>query len=128
MWQKTVTTYASGTTEESAPTCLSGASGEAATTLRIDSSRGTVFKNSSVSTVLTAVIYHGSQRITDLTTLRSVFGSSAHLQWSWQRLNEDRFGVISASDARLSNGGFSFSLGTSDVDTKVTFMCELITD
>ena len=32
MWQKTVTTYATGTTEESQPTCLTGASGEAATT------------------------------------------------------------------------------------------------
>ena len=67
MWQKTVTTYATGTTEESQPTCLTGASGEAATTLRIDSSRGTVFKNNAVSTVLSAVIYHGSQRITDIT-------------------------------------------------------------
>ena len=66
MWQKTVTTYANGTTEESDPTCLTGASGEAATTLRIDSSRGTVFKNNSVSTVLSAVIYHGSDRITDI--------------------------------------------------------------
>lgn len=67
MWQKTVTTYANGTTEESAPTCLTGAAGEAATTLRIDSSRGTVFKNNEVSTVLSVVIYHGSQRITDIT-------------------------------------------------------------
>ena len=32
MWQKTVTTYATGTTDESQPTCLTGASGEAATT------------------------------------------------------------------------------------------------
>ena len=67
MWQKTVTTYATGKTEESEPTCLTGATGEAATTLRIDSSRGTVFKNNAISTVLSAVIYHGSQRITDIT-------------------------------------------------------------
>ena len=32
MWQKTVTTYATGKVEESDPTCLTGASGEAATT------------------------------------------------------------------------------------------------
>ena len=128
MWQKTVTTYASGSTEESAPTCLSGASGEAATTLRIDSSRGTVFKNNNLSTVLSVVIYHGSRRITDATALHEVYGSSAHLQWSWQRMDEDRYGVISASDSRLSNDGFSFTLSAADVDTKVTFMCELITD
>ena len=124
MWQKTVTTYATGTTEESEPTCLTGASGEAATTLRIDSSRGTVFKNNAVSTVLSAVIYHGSHRITDITELRSVFGSAAYLQWSWQRMDEDRYGVISSDDARLSRDGFQLTLSAADVDTKVTFKCE----
>ena len=128
MWQKTVTTYATGTVEESEPTCLTGAAGEAATTLRIDSSRGTVFKNNAVSTVLSAVIYHGSQRITDITTLRNTFGAGAYLQWSWQRMDEDRYGIISADDARLSHDGFQFTLSAADVDTKVTFMCELITE
>ena len=51
-----------------------------------------------------------------------------YLQWSWQRLDEERFGVISASDSRLINDGFSFVLSADDVDTKVTFMCELITN
>jgi hypothetical protein len=36
--------------------------------------------------------------------------------------------VISASDSRLSNGGFSLTLGSQDVDVKVTFRCTLITD
>ena len=128
VWQKTVTTFNNGETESSMPTCLSGADGEPATTLRIDSSRGTVFKNNAVSTVLSAVIYRGGVRITDMNTLRSTFGSGAYLQWSWQRLDEERFGVISASDSRLINDGFSFVLSADDVDTKVTFMCELITN
>ncbi|MDO5324535.1 MAG: phage tail spike protein [Clostridia bacterium] len=128
IWQKTVTTFNNGATESSMPTCLSGADGEPATTLRIDSSRGTVFKNNAVSTVLSAVIYRGGVRITDMNTLRSTFGSGAYLQWSWQRIDEERFGVISASDSRLINDGFSFVLSADDVDTKVTFMCELITN
>ena len=128
VWQKSVTTFNNGATETSMPTCLSGADGEPATTLRIDSSRGTVFKNNAVSTVLSAVIYRGGVRITDMNTLRSTFGSGAYLQWSWQRLDEERFGVISASDFRLINDGFSFVLSADDVDTKVTFMCELITN
>lgn len=99
---------------------------EMTTNLRIESSRGTVFKNSAVSTVLSAVIYRGSQRITDITTLKSAMGSSAYLQWKWQRLDEETFGTISSSDSRLSNGGFTFTLTPDDVDTKVTFMCELI--
>ena len=100
--------------------------GEDATTLRIESSRGTVFKNNAVSTVLSAVIYHGSQRITDKTALVSTFGSGAYLQWKWQRLDDTAFGTIISSDSRISNDGFSFTLSPSDVDTKVTFMCELI--
>ena len=87
-----------------------------------------MFKNNAVSTVLSAVIYHGSQRITDITALRETYGAGAYLQWSWQRMDEDRYGVISADDSRLSHDGFQFTLSAADVDTKVTFMCELMTD
>lgn len=126
IWQKTVTTYNSGQVSTSTPTCISGANGEDATVLRIDSSRGTVFKNNAVSTVLSAVIYRGSERITDITALRRCFGNSAYIQWSWQRMDESRFGVISADDSRIGSNGFTFTLSPDDVDVKVTFMCELI--
>lgn len=99
---------------------------EITTNLRIDSSRGTVFKNNAVSTVLSAVIYRGSQRITDIDSLHAAMGTGAYLQWKWQRLDDDTFGVISASDSRIGNGGFTLTLTPDDVDTKVTFMCELI--
>ena len=33
-----------------------------------------------------------------------------------------------ADDSRLSDGGFVFTLGAQDVDTKVTFRCNLIID
>lgn len=100
-------------------------SGEDATTLRIESSRGTVFKNNNVSTVLSVVIYYGSKRITDVETLKATYGSAAYLEWSWQRLDEDRFGVLSSSDSRIGNGGFTLTIGAGDVDTKVVFMCSL---
>lgn len=96
--------------------------------LRIDSSRGTVFKDNNVSTVLSVSIFYGSRVIEDIITLRSIFGNSAHLQWEWLRMDEDRYGVLSASDSRLSNGGFKLALGPQDVDVKVTFRCSLITD
>ena len=99
---------------------------EITTLLRIESSRGTVFKNDQVSTVLSAVIYHGTQRITDYETMKSVFGSGAYLQWKWQRLDEESYGIISASDTRFSDNGFKFTLNPEDVYRKVTFMCELI--
>lgn len=101
---------------------------EITTLLRIESSRGTVFKNNAVSTVLSVVIYHGKDRITDIDRLHEVYGNSAYIQWKWQRLDEESYGIISSADSRMSNGGFSFTLSPDDVDVKVTFMCELITD
>lgn len=136
IWRRTKNTYGSGVIKYSPDetgvcitgnTGASGTNGEDATTLRIESSRGTVFKNDNVSTVLSVVIYHGSQRITDSATMKSVFGSGAYLQWKWQRLDEDSFGVIVSSDSRFGNDGFTFTLSPDDVDTKITFMCELIT-
>jgi phage minor structural protein len=101
---------------------------EVATVLQLESSRGTAFKNNAVSTTLSPVIYHGSKRILDIDGLKEVFGESAYLQWSWRRLDEDRYGLISVDDKRLSAGGFLFELSPDDVDTQVTIMCELIVD
>lgn len=101
---------------------------EATVNLRIDSSRGTVFKNNAVSTVLSAVIYKGSKRITDIDALHAEFGESAYLEWLWQRMGENTFGTILSTDSRIGNGGFTFTLSPEDVDTKVVFMCQLITD
>lgn len=106
---------------------FNGKDGENAIILHIESSRGLVFKNNAVSTILSVVIYNGSQRITDSDTMKSVFGNNAYLQWYWQRLDEDSYGTISASDSRFSDDGFIFILSPDDVDAKIDFMCELIT-
>lgn len=105
-----------------------GRDGQDAVTLRIDSSRGTVFKNSEVSTVLTAVIFKGGKTITDAASMRAEFGSNAYLEWQWQRMGEKTFGTILATDSRIADEGFSLSLSPSDVDTKVVFKCQLVTE
>lgn len=128
IWQKSVSTLGDGSIVESDPVCISGfdgSDGEDAVTLRIDSSRGTVFKNSAVSTVLSAVIYKGSQRITDAATMKQVFGASAYLEWSWQKMDEAVFGTILSTDSRIGDGGFTLTLSPDDVDTKAVFMCQL---
>ena len=99
---------------------------EITTLLRIESSRGTVFKTDRVATVLSVVLYHGKQRITDSATMKQVFGDKAYLQWKWQRLDDESFGILSSSDSRFGDNGFAFTLSPDDVDTKVTFMCELM--
>lgn len=129
IWRRFIYVYGDGHEEIGNPALSTGGSGkdgEDAVTLRIESSRGTVFKNDQVSTVLSVVIYQGSKRITDSATLKSTFGNSAYLQWKWMRLDDETFGIISSGDPRFSDNGFRFTLSPDDVDTKVTFMCELI--
>lgn len=135
LWTRTITYYTNSSRNTAYSIAKSGLNGEKgesgdkgedATTLRIESSRGTVFKNDSVATVLSVVIYKGSQRITDSAGLKSVFGNAAYLQWKWQRLDDESFEIISAGDERFGDNGFTFALSPEDVDTKVTFMCELI--
>lgn len=105
---------------------LSGLKDELVTSLRIESSKGNIFKNHDISTVLSVVIYYGSTRITDADTMKQVFGNPSHLRWKCRRLDDGTFGIISSDDSRISNDGFSFTIGSNDVNTKVTFMCELI--
>lgn len=126
IWHRMVTTYGDGHVVIGEPALLTGPNGEDAVLLRIDSTRGTVFKNNSISTTLNVVIYNGPNRITNSTDLHSVFGSGAYLQWYWQRLDDSSFGVISSSDSMISNDGFSLTISPEQVDTKATFMCELI--
>lgn len=128
IWRRQVTTYGDGsvvTGKAVLVTGNSGKNGEDAVLLRIDSSRGTVFKNDSVSTVLSVVIYYGDKRIADAAQMKQYFGQAAYLQWYWKRLDDDTFGIISASDKMLSDSGFHLSLSQETVDTKVSFRCEL---
>ena len=127
-WQRTATTLADGTVDYSDTLCITGVKGddgEDATVLRIDSSRGTLFKNSAFSTVLTVVIAKGPLQITDITALREEYGAAAHLSWKWKKMNDADFSTISASDSRLSNSGFSFTITPADVDEKIVFQCDL---
>ncbi len=108
-------------------TAKDGKDGEDGVTLRIDSSRGTVFKNNTVSTTLNVVIFKGGKTITDAVAMRQEFGTAAHLEWQWQRIGENSFGTILSTDERLSEEGFALLLSPKDVDTKVVFKCQLVT-
>lgn len=99
---------------------------EVTTFLYIDSSRGTVFKNDNISTVLSVTVYRGSDRITDITTLKSLMGDGAYLQWSFKRFTEDTVYLIGSTDSRIGNDGFTFTISSDDVDAKAIFMCDLI--
>ena len=119
-------TFTAKTSKIAVSSGKNGKDGQDAVTLRIDSSRGTVFKNSEVSTVLNVVIFKGGKTITDAASMRAEFGSNAHLEWQWQRMGESTFGTILSTDSRITNEGFALSLTPSDVDVKVVFKCQLV--
>lgn len=101
---------------------------EVTTFLYIGSSNGTCFKNDNISTRLTVTVYRGSERITDITALQAAMGSTAALQWSFQRIGEDTVYNIDPGDTRISDSGFTFTISADDVDAKSTFFCELTAD
>lgn len=124
IWQRTATTI-NNTVTYSTPVCITGAKGEDAILLCIDSSNGNLFKNSSVSTTLTVTIIIGQTTITDSKKLEETFGSEAYLQWYCKPIGKDEFTEISRDDSRLSDNGFIFTISPGDVDTKAVFSCEL---
>lgn len=128
IWRRTKVTYGDGSIVYSSPAVMTGNSGKDgadAVLLRIDSSRGTVFKNNAVATVLTVRIFYGERIIETKSQLTEAFGSGAYLEWSWLRVNDEAFGVISSTDSRISQNGFCLTITPDDVDVKTTFSCEL---
>ena len=87
IWSYTKTTYTSGSPTDSTPAIIgthgatgaTGAAGADAITVTITTSNGTVFKNNTGSTVLTAHVYKGGveQSITDA----GVCGSLGSIKW-----------------------------------------------
>ena len=93
--------------------------------MRIDSSNGSIFKNSGVATTLTVVILVAGEQIDTEEKMKSRFGQSAYLEWECKRYGETEYTVIPREDKRLSDGGFIFTLVPEDVDVKSTFNCSL---
>lgn len=135
LWRRTKNTFGDGHTEYSPSEngiCISGNTGskgekgEDSVMLYIESSNGTVFKNNSISTVLSVVIYYGDKRITDESSMKSAFGNSAYLQWKWKLPEDDDYVSVALDDYRIGGNGFTFTITPEDVATRVTFICELI--
>ena len=98
---------------------------EIATFIQITSSKGVVFKNTSVSTILSVTVCHGNDRITNITQLKETFGESAHIQWKSQREEDDDFLIIPPEDERVTEDGFKFTISPTDLDTKGIYTCDL---
>ena len=94
--------------------------------LRIDSSKGNLFKNNMVSTVMSVTVFFNGKEIKNKAALIEAYGNMAHLEWKWKKMGEENFHTILSTDKRLSNDGFVFSVSPEDVDVKVVFQCDLV--
>lgn len=95
-------------------------------TIRIDSSRGTVFKNNTISTALTVHCYKKGQEITSLDALRKAMGdNSAYIRWWVLREGETNWVMLDSSSKLLSNDGFVCTISPADVNVKCTFKAEI---
>lgn len=106
-------------------TYIRGESGEDAILLTIDSSNGSMFKNSNISTSLTVTITVGGESVSSSERLHEVFGADAKLIWKCRKFKAEESEEILADDPRLSDNGFIFTVSPDDVDTKMVFFCEL---
>ena len=119
IWSYQKTTYTDSTTSSSTPaivgthgaTGATGAAGADAITMSITASNGTVFKNSSGSTVLTAHVYKAGVEQT-ITASTGVCGTLGTVKW-----------YIGSSTTGVAGG--SITVSASDVTNTLTYTAKL---
>ena len=94
--------------------------------LRVDSTRGIVFKNNWYDTQLRVTIIKGAKIITNLQALQEEFGPGACLRWFFRKQADQEWSQMSASDSHITEGGFAMNVTPDDVDEQITFQCDLI--
>lgn len=100
-----------------------------AATVTITSTHGLVFKSDAISTTLTVSVFQpGGNRIDNQADLVAAFGTTARIEWGWQREDEDGWSTILSTDGRLSNDGFALSVSPADVDARTSFEASVVVD
>lgn len=84
--------------------------------VEINSSKGNVFQNGQISTVLTATVYRGSDDITETTDASDL---------KWTRVSEDAEGDYVWNQMH-STGAKSITITKDDIIRKATFNCRLL--
>ena len=121
VWRRTVTVTADGTTTISEPVPLTG---ESAASVAIVADGGTVVRNSRGATTLRATVIYGSERLSDMTSIRAAFGPTATIAWSELPYAGD-WADIDPSDPRLSADGLALTVTAAGLRVQSTFMARL---
>lgn len=92
-----------------------------ASTIYLESTEGTTFKGKPINTRIDAVVYRGTVRITDGTTLRSYFGDTARLKW-YEKIQD---AYVEITGSRISSDGFHLTVDSTS--GSLSYVCELVT-
>ena len=106
-------------------TCINLKDGKDAILLHIDSSNGTSFKNSDISTTMTVTIIVGDKRIENSADMISAFGNNVKIIWQQKKYGETEFTELLSTDSRISDNGFIFTVSPKDINAKCTYNCVL---
>ena len=99
---------------------------DATSSLIVTSSKGTWFRDTNTTTIMTVEIRHSGYSITDATLMHNVFGEKAFLRWSYRKNGDTEYTAIATDDPRISNNGFTFTHTPVNGDSNYDFACELI--
>ena len=124
LWTRNTVTYTDGSTSRGYSVARSGAD---AAVVELTTGSGSVLRNSRGSTTVRAAVVSGGERATDAASLRALLGDSARLAWREMGAGGAE-SEIAEDDPRLSDGGFTVSVGAADVEGEKTFTCDLVTD
>lgn len=99
---------------------------DATSSLIVTSSKGTWFRDTNTTTIMTVEIRHSGYSITDATLMHNVFGEKAFLRWNYRKNGDTEYTAIATDDPRISNNGFTFTHTPVNGDSNYDFACELI--
>lgn len=125
LWSKTVTTLSDGTSTVSGSACITGSSGDDAITVQLTSDNGATFKNGLAGSNAEVTVWHGTAEISNITSLRSEFGSSAKLVWNEKSDTDEAFTPLASDDSRISDAGFKLAVTAADVHNRLIFKCNV---
>lgn len=116
IWQRVVYVYSDNTEVIGTEVCIQGTKGEDSYRVEIISTKGNIFKNNIINTILYAKVYRGETEITD---------DVAISRFRWTRVSDDSYSDNLWNQNHFS-GTTSVSITSDDVIQRATFSCQLL--
>ena len=85
----------------------------------------TIIDMTDVSTVITYYLLQLTTLTPPTQPTVEAFGSTSYLEWSVRKYGESSYTTVLSSDSHLSDGGFKYTVGPSDIDTQAVFQVAL---